>query len=172
MTLELVKNDIEETNITEVLFETVEHKFNYTKFLEYMDVAHFKNQGHLNYAYNHNVKLKMPVELWIILLSKDGLLLEYVPTKDLTEIMCYIAINQNGHAYEYLPNMFKTEKLTKRALMSRVDISPYIPKELITTPIAKILLNIGGSAYKHIPYNIMQEINNKAEHDRNTWDLY
>ena len=88
---------------------------------------------------------------YILLVSKNGMLLRYIPEDKITDKICKIAIQQNVYALRYVPIDKITDKICKMAVQQNGTIIEYILYNKITDEICKISVQQTGYALEYIP---------------------
>ena len=66
-------------------------------------------------------------DIYILLINKNGYMLKYMSTDNITNEICKIAVQQTGNALEYVPENKKTNELCVIAIRQHMDTLEYVP---------------------------------------------
>lgn len=92
-------------------------------------------------------------KLYINVLSKNGLLLKYIPKNKITKELCDVAFNNDFKAYEFIPDKFKTHDMSFISVRKCGYYLKFVPKMHKTYNLYYVAINNYPEASKFIPKN-------------------
>jgi hypothetical protein len=93
----------------------------------------------------------LTVEICLAAVQENGHALEYVPEDLKTPELCLAAVQKHGRTLEYVPEDLKTPEIYLAAMTYNADAFLKIPMEMRTREICLIALKTYGSILDHIP---------------------
>ena len=105
-------------------------------------------------------KTNQTLQVVEFVVSKDGMALEHVSKKLITDRLCKIAMQQNGLALEYVPVNYITAEICDLAVSENGLALKYVPEKYITSVLAHKAVRFYYLPIFHYP-NYTQEVHTK-----------
>jgi len=90
-------------------------------------------------------------EMWIELIKKNDMMLQYVPIDLKTAELCEIAVKTNGFILNFVPIKLRTFQLCVIAVKNNGFALSYVPKELITRELCEVAIKQNKHALESLP---------------------
>jgi len=84
-------------------------------------------------------------------LSKNGMVLEFVPYNERTLERCLIALKSNINSIKFIPKKYQTEDMLTKVLLENGLLLTHIPLEDRTPEFCKMALSNNTYALKYVP---------------------
>lgn len=89
--------------------------------------------------------------LYLLIIARNGLDFQYIPTSSLTSEMCLFAVQQDVRALQHVPLNMITEEMCLFAVQQDAKTLEHVPLRLITQEMCRIACIHGGQALQFVP---------------------
>ena len=88
---------------------------------------------------------------YILMIRKNGNIIEYISKDKLTNNMCEIAVRQGGILLRYIPSDKRTNELCKLAVQENAYLIIFVPEDKKTEEICRIAFHQDNMVLPYIP---------------------
>ncbi len=135
------------------------HTYNKSKLEQILNKKIIITDDHIKHIkfdyYNYNPELNIiklfeqygyifTNDIYILLINKNGYMLKYMSTDNITNEICKIAVQQTGNALRFVPEDKKTDEICEIAVRQNGRALYYVPENKKTKELCEIAVQQNG----------------------------
>lgn len=97
-------------------------------------------------------------EVYRIAVIQNEKAIQYIPEESRTQDLCELAIESNGDTLQYVPIKFKTKELCKIAIENNGNALQYVPAKIKTKELCKTAINNDVKAFIYMPKTFQNRV--------------